>query len=40
MSPTMTPLTGLFEAHLTVADLKRAMDFYEGVLGLEPIHKR
>jgi len=31
----MAPIQGLFEAHLTVADLKRAMDFYGGVLGLE-----
>ena len=31
----MPPIQGLFEAHLTVANLKRAMDFYGGVLGLE-----
>ena len=27
--------TGLFEAHLTVSDLKRSMEFYERVVGLE-----
>ncbi len=31
----MPAIQGLFEAHLTVANLKRAMDFYGGVLGLE-----
>jgi lactoylglutathione lyase len=31
----MIPMTGLFEAHLTVADLQRSMDFYERVLGLQ-----
>ena len=31
----MIPIGGLFEAHLTVADLDRAMLFYGGVLGLE-----
>lgn len=31
----MTPVRRLFEAHLTVADLKRAMSFYGGVLGFE-----
>ena len=31
----MPPIQGLFEAHLTVANLKRAMEFYGGVLGLE-----
>ena len=30
--------TGLFEAHLTVSDLKRSMDFYERVVGLERAH--
>ena len=28
-------LTGLYETHLDVVDLRRAMEFYEGVLGLE-----
>lgn len=31
----MIPIGGLFEAHLTVSDLDRAMLFYGGVLGLE-----
>ncbi len=31
----MIPIGALFEAHLTVADLDRAMLFYGGVLGLE-----
>ncbi len=30
----MIPIGGLFEAHLTVTDLDRAMLFYGGVLGL------
>src|SRR5262245_18118763 len=34
----MIPTTGLFEAHLTVTDLKRSMDFYEGVLRLQRAH--
>ena len=34
----MIPMTGLFEAHLTVNNLKRSMDFYEGVLGLRRAH--
>jgi len=29
------PIHGLFETHLTVADLQRSMTFYGGVLGLE-----
>jgi lactoylglutathione lyase len=28
------PVTGLFEAHLTVADLDRSIEFYRDVLGL------
>jgi lactoylglutathione lyase len=32
----MIPVLGLFEAHLTVADLKRSMEFYGGVLALTP----
>jgi catechol 2,3-dioxygenase-like lactoylglutathione lyase family enzyme len=32
------PITGLFEAHLTVGDLRRSMDFYERVLGLQRAH--
>ena len=31
----MTPILDLFEAHLTVGDLDRAIAFYGGVLGLE-----
>jgi lactoylglutathione lyase len=31
----MIPIQGLFESHLTVADLRRAMTFYGEVLGLE-----
>jgi lactoylglutathione lyase len=30
--------TGLFEAHLTVSDLPRSMEFYERVVGLERAH--
>jgi lactoylglutathione lyase len=30
------PLTGLFEAHLTVSDMKRAVAFYTDVVGLQP----
>ena len=35
----MTPATtvrGLFEAHLTVADVGRSLEFYRDVVGLEP----
>ena len=31
----MLPIQELFEAHLTVADLDRAMNFYGGTLGLQ-----
>lgn len=31
----MIPIRGLFESHLTVSDLDRAMAFYERTLGLE-----
>lgn len=31
----MIPVKGIFEAHLTVADLKRSMRFYGETLGLE-----
>jgi lactoylglutathione lyase len=31
----MTPIRGLFETHLPVADLQRSVDFYGGVLGLD-----
>ena len=29
------PVDGLFEAHLTVADMKRSINFYRDVVGLE-----
>jgi lactoylglutathione lyase len=32
---TVGPIHGLFETHLTVADLQRSMTFYTEVLGLE-----
>jgi catechol 2,3-dioxygenase-like lactoylglutathione lyase family enzyme len=32
-------ITGLFEAHLTVADLARSVDFYRDVVGLELAHE-
>src|SRR6266852_3172687 len=32
---TMIPLRNLFEAHLTVTDLKRSMSFFGDTLGLE-----
>jgi lactoylglutathione lyase len=31
----MVPVRGLFETHLTVADLQRSMTFFGEVLGLE-----
>jgi lactoylglutathione lyase len=31
----MIPIRGLFETHVTVADLDRSMEFYGGKLGLE-----
>jgi catechol-2,3-dioxygenase len=34
----MIPIQSLFEAHLTVANLRRAMAFYSKVLGLELAH--
>lgn len=34
----MIPIHELFEAHLNVANLSRAMDFYGGVLGLTCAH--
>lgn len=33
------PIDGLFEAHLTVRDLDRSIDFYTGVVGLELAHR-
>lgn len=34
----MIPILGLFESHLNVSDLKRAMAFYSGTLGLQLAH--
>ena len=31
---TIVPIRGLFEAHLTVSDLDRSIEFYRDVLGL------
>ena len=39
MSPeNRTPISGLFEAHLTVRDLDRAVTFYAEVIGLPLAH--
>ena len=35
---TITPVEGLFEAHLTVSDLDRSVAFYRDVVGLELAH--
>ena len=34
----MIPVQNLFEAHLTVTDLDRAVEFYRDVLGLRLAH--
>lgn len=34
----MIPVSGLYEAHLTVADLDRSIIFYRDVVGLELAH--
>src|SRR5215813_8605151 len=34
----MIPIQSLFESHLNVADLRRAMTFYGDILGLELAH--
>ena len=34
----VVPITGLFEAHLTVSDLGRSVGFYRDVLGLQLAH--
>ncbi len=34
----IVPISGLFEAHLTVSDLERSVTFYRDVLGLELAH--
>jgi lactoylglutathione lyase len=36
MDAVPVPVDGLFEAHLTVADLDRAVAFYRDVVGLKP----
>jgi len=38
MSKNPTPISGLFEAHLTVLNLERATAFYQDVIGLELAH--
>ena len=35
---SIVPISGLFEAHLTVSDLDRSVAFYRDVLGLELAH--
>ncbi|MEA2743591.1 MAG: hypothetical protein QOF90_1068 [Acetobacteraceae bacterium] len=35
---SIVPISGLFEAHLTVSDLDRSVGFYRDVLGLELAH--
>ena len=35
---TIVPISGLYEAHLTVADLDRSIQFYRDVLGLPLAH--
>jgi catechol 2,3-dioxygenase-like lactoylglutathione lyase family enzyme len=35
----IVPISGLFEAHLTVSDLDRSIAFYRDVLGLELAHR-
>jgi lactoylglutathione lyase len=34
----IVPISGLFEAHLTVSDLDRSISFYRDTLGLELAH--
>jgi catechol 2,3-dioxygenase-like lactoylglutathione lyase family enzyme len=33
------PVSGLYESHLTVADLDRSIAFYRDVVGLELAHR-
>ena len=35
----MIPVSGLYESHLTVADLDRSIAFYRDVVGLELAHR-
>lgn len=34
----MIPVSGLYESHLTVADLDRSIEFYRDIVGLELAH--
>ena len=34
----MTPITGLFETHLSVTDLDRSVAFYRDIVGLSPAY--
>jgi len=36
---TSVPVSGLFEAHLTVSDIERSIAFYQDVVGLELAHR-
>jgi lactoylglutathione lyase len=36
---SIVPIKGLFEAHLTVSDLDRSIEFYRDVLGLPLAHR-
>jgi lactoylglutathione lyase len=36
---SIAPITGLFETHLTVADLERSIAFYSNVVGLTLAHR-
>ena len=36
---SVAPISGLFETHLTVADLDRAIAFYQDIVGLELAHR-
>lgn len=36
--PAMPPIKGIYETHLTVADLDRSIAFYRDVVGLELAH--
>ena len=35
---SIVPISGLFEAHLTVSDLDRSVAFYQDILGLKLAH--
>ncbi len=37
--PERSPVRGLFEAHVPVGDLRRSIDFYRDVVGLEVAHE-